>query len=158
MRLIYISVSQIFEKFVIKFVDDFIKAIDILYNVYNCLLNFEFNYLNISLIGFISFFGFYRIESFIITTATMFKAEVIRNVLDNKSVVYIIGSKRKKKRKKRLVNLFVIIVVIGLNDIYFIKFFVFLFYFCSLICCYNVFLYCYNICFLYNCIFCPNGI
>jgi len=64
-------------------VNDLIKTIDVLYNVYNCLLNFEFGCLNISLVELMNFLSFYKAESLIIVMATMFEAETIRSILDN---------------------------------------------------------------------------
>jgi len=91
--LIYISVGQISKEFIVIFVDDLIKAIDVLYSVYCRLLNFELGCFDIGLVGFINFLGFYRAESLVITVVTMFGAEVARNVLNDENVVYIVGSR-----------------------------------------------------------------
>ncbi len=115
-----------FEKLVTKFVNDLIKTIDILYNIYNRLLNFEFDYLNISLIGFVNFLSFYETENLATIVITILGVEIIRSILNNKSIVCIIRSGRKKKKRRRSVNLFVVTVVVELNDIYFAKFLVFL--------------------------------
>jgi len=80
-----------FEKFVTRFIDDLTKTTDILYNVYNRLLNFELGCLDINLIGFVSFFGFYRTKSLITIIMTIFRAETTKNVLNNKSIVCAIG-------------------------------------------------------------------
>ncbi len=113
-----------FEKFVVRFVDDFTKVTNMLYSVYNCLLNFEFGCLDINLVGLISFFNFYRTENLIIIIAIIFKAKIVKNILDNKNVVYIIGSEGRKGGKRRSASLFIVIIVIELDDIYFIRFFV----------------------------------
>jgi len=108
-----------------RFVNDFIKATNTPYNVYNHLLNFELDCFNIDLISFINFLNFYGIESLTIVTITILKAETTKNVLNNKNVVRIIGYGRRKREKKRSVNLFVIIIVIGLDNIYFAKFLIY---------------------------------
>ncbi len=100
--------------------------INILYSVYNHLLNFEFSCFNIGFIGFISFFGFYGMKSFIIIVTIILEAEIARNVLDNKSVICVIRSGERKKEKKGSMNLFIVIIVIGLDDIYLARFLVFL--------------------------------
>ena len=118
------------KELVARFIDDFIKAINTLYNIYNCLLNFEFGCFNIGLIGFINFFDFYRAESLIITAATILEAKAIKSVLNDKNIVYTARSKRGKKEKRKSINLFIIIVVVGLDDVYFIRSFIlFLFIF-----------------------------
>src|SRR6266566_834240 len=113
------------EKFVARFIDDLTKAISAPYNVYNYLLNFKLNCLDIGLISFINFFGFYRTESLTTTTTTIFGAEIVKNVLDNKNVIYTIRFKGRKKGKRGSISLFVVIIVIGLDDIYFARFLIF---------------------------------
>ncbi len=115
-----------FEKFVARFVNDLIKTINTPYSIYNRLLNFEFNCFDIGFIGFMNFFSFYRAESLTIAAAIMFGAEVIRSVLKNKSIVYTTGSGEKRGERRRSVNLFVVTVVVGLDDIYLIRFLILL--------------------------------
>ncbi len=114
------------KKLVARFVDDFIKATNILYSVYSRLLNFEFEYFNIGLVDFINFSSFYRTESLIITVTTILEAEVVKNILNNKNIVYTTGSGRRKRGKKRSINLFVVTIVIRLDNIYLAKFLIIL--------------------------------
>ncbi len=111
-----------FKKLVAKFVDDLIKAINTSYNIYNRLLSFEFSCLDTGLIGLMNFPSFYKMESLAIATTTMLRAEATKNVLDNKNVVRIAGSRRGKGRRERSINLFVIIVVVRLDNIYLARF------------------------------------
>ena len=85
-------------------------------------MNFELDCFNIGFINFINFFGFYKIESLIIVAMTIFGAEAIRNVLNDESIVYAIRSGWRKGGKRRTICLFVVIIVVELNDIYFIRF------------------------------------
>jgi len=124
------------------------------------LLSFEFGCFDIGFISCVSFFNFYRTESLAIVTATMFGAEAAKSILDNKSIVCIVRSGGRKKGKRRSVNLFVVIVIVGLDDIYLIKFLITTLFLCfySPVYCYNVFLCCYNVCLFYSCVFCSNNV
>ncbi len=99
-----------------------------MYDIYNCLLNFEFGYFNISFVGLVNFLSFCRTESLVTTAITMLEAEAIQNVLDNKNVVRITGSGERKEKKRGSVSLFIVIIVIGLDDVYFTRFLIFLFF------------------------------